>query len=85
MGDQGLVGFTILKYDLQPKVAQIMALYVDSYHRMSGIAESLFLEAQEDAKAKGAKSLYVSATHTEWSVSTSIKGSNLRQNPMRLY
>ena len=43
MDEEGLSGFTILKHDLQPGVAQIMALYVDSAHRMSGIARSLFL------------------------------------------
>ena len=54
---EALSGFSILKYNLQPGVDQIMALYVDSGHHMSGIAKSLFLEAQEAAKAKGAKRL----------------------------
>ena len=65
---EGLAGFTILKPDFRPEVAQILALYVDSEHRMSGIAKSLFLEAQDTAKAKRAKSLYVSATPTDAAV-----------------
>lgn len=64
MDDEGLSGFTILKYNLQPGVAQILALYVDSGHRMSGIAKSLFMEAQDAAKSEGATSLYVSAIPT---------------------
>ena len=35
---------------------------------MSGIAKSLFLEAQDTAKAKRAKSLYVSVTPTDAAV-----------------
>ena len=65
---EALSGFAILKYNLQPGVDQIIALYVDSGHRMSGLARSLFLEAQEAAKAKGAKRLYVSATPADASV-----------------
>ncbi|MAM92716.1 MAG: hypothetical protein CMI15_14775 [Opitutaceae bacterium] len=68
MDEEGLSGFTILKHDLQPGVAQIMALYVDSAHRMSGIARSLFLEAQDAARANGASTLYVSATPTDAAV-----------------
>lgn len=63
-----LAGFTILKFDLNPGVAQILALYVDLQHRMSGIAKSLFLEAQDAARNKGSHSLYVSATPTDAAV-----------------
>ncbi|HCR30587.1 MAG TPA: GNAT family N-acetyltransferase, partial [Opitutae bacterium] len=37
-------------------------------HRMSGIARSLFLEAQDAARANGARTLYVSATPTDAAV-----------------
>ncbi len=63
-----LAGFALLKHELEPGVAQIMALYVSISYRLSGTAKSLFWEIQEAAKAANAKKLYVSATPTDSSV-----------------
>ncbi len=66
--DGKLAGFTIVRYDLEPNLAQILALYVSAEYRLSGIAKSLFLEAQDAAARRDAKSIYVSATPTHSAV-----------------
>jgi len=63
-----LSGIVILNPNLEPGTEQFLALYVDSNHRMSGIAKSLYLKAQDAAKARKSKKLYVCATPTDSSV-----------------
>ncbi len=60
-GDR-MTGFAILKRNLSPAQDQILALYVSAEYRLSGIAKSLYMEAQGAAKRGGATSLYVAAT-----------------------
>ena len=60
--DGRMTGFVIVKRHLQPGQDQILALYVSANYRLSGIAKSLYLEAQAAAKKAGATSLYVAAT-----------------------
>lgn len=66
-GDQ-LAGFAILNPHLEPGVEQLLALYVDSDHRMSGIAKSLYMETLDAARSRKSKTLYVCAKPTDSSV-----------------
>ncbi len=66
--DEVLAGIAILDPNLDAGTEQLLALYVDCNHRMSGIAKSLYIEAQDAAKKRNAKTLYVSATPTDSSV-----------------
>ena len=62
-GDR-LAGFTLFRRELAPKVDQIVALYVSAEYRLSGVAKTLFVEAQQAAKKAGAKQLYVATPPT---------------------
>ncbi len=66
--DEQLSGIAILDPHQSPGVERLLALYVDANHRMSGIAKSLYLKAQDAAKSRGAQTLYVCATPTDSSV-----------------
>jgi GNAT superfamily N-acetyltransferase len=63
-----LAGFALLQYPVETKTGQLIALYVNSDHRLSGIAKSLFMEIQDAAKRIGLKQLLVSATPSHSSV-----------------
>jgi len=66
-GEQ-LSGIVILNPNLELGTEQLLALYVDSNHRMSGIAKSLYMKAEDAAKSRKSKTLYVCATPTDSSV-----------------
>ncbi len=66
--EEQLSGIVILYPNLEPETEQLLALYVDSNHRMSGIAKSLYLKAEDAAKSRKSKTLYVCATPTDSSV-----------------
>jgi GNAT superfamily N-acetyltransferase len=66
--EEQLSGIVILNPNLEPRTEQLPALYVDSNHRMSGIAKSLYLKAENTARSRKSKTLYVCATPTDSSV-----------------
>lgn len=66
--EEQLSGIVILNPNLEPRTEQLLALYVDSNHRMSGIAKSLYLKAENTARSRKSKTLYVCATPTDSSV-----------------
>jgi len=66
--EEQLSGIVILNPNLEPETEQLLALYVDSNHRMSGIAKSLYVKAEDTARSRKSKTLYVCATPTDSSV-----------------
>src|SRR5690606_35754457 len=62
-GDR-LTGFVMLKRRMAPDTDQIIALYVSAEYRLSGVAKTLFLEAQQAAKQAGIRKLYVATPPT---------------------
>lgn len=66
--DETLSGIVILDPNLAPGTERILALYVDLNHRLSGIAKSLYLKAQDAAKSRDSHTLYVCATPTDSSI-----------------
>ncbi|MCH6257104.1 GNAT family N-acetyltransferase [Puniceicoccaceae bacterium K14] len=63
-----LAGFAIMSMDVEARATQILALYVDTDHRLSGIAKSLYLEMFDASKSANKETLYVAATPTESAV-----------------
>ncbi|MEM9160939.1 MAG: GNAT family N-acetyltransferase, partial [Verrucomicrobiota bacterium] len=66
-GDK-LAGFTIVRHDLEHLTSQLMALYVSLEYRLSGIAKSLCIDAEQSAANHGNEKMYVSATPSHSSV-----------------
>ncbi|HUU46936.1 MAG TPA: GNAT family N-acetyltransferase [Acidobacteriota bacterium] len=66
--NEQLVGFAILRYDLEPGMAQLAALFVGNGYRRHGLATKLTAEVIRRSRADGAKRLYVSATPSESAV-----------------
>ncbi len=65
---ESLVGFAILRPELSPGVAELVALYVDQGARRRGVAGLLTDEVERLARRAGAGSIFVSATPSESAV-----------------
>ncbi len=63
-----LVGIATLRRGVRPGVDQLEALFVDRAHRRHGIAAALVARIEVEARAGGARRLYVSATPSESAV-----------------
>ncbi len=63
-----LVGFAVLRYQLEEGMAELAALFVSRSYRRRGIATRLTERIVSLAEADGAESLYVSATPSESAV-----------------
>ncbi|RJP20016.1 MAG: GNAT family N-acetyltransferase [Candidatus Abyssobacteria bacterium SURF_5] len=62
--EEHLVGFGIYRPNLSENTAQLAALYVSNGYRNQGIGALLAGEVAQQARADGARKLYVSATPT---------------------
>jgi ribosomal protein S18 acetylase RimI-like enzyme len=66
--EERLAGLASLRYELAPNLAQLTTLHVSQHYRRQGVARALVQAVIELAQARGATSLYVSATPSESAV-----------------
>lgn len=59
-----MVGFSGLRYQLQPTMAELTLLWIDRVHRHQEVATKLVQEIFQLCKADGAETIYVSSTPT---------------------